>query len=155
MTGAWGPTVREAAASDLDTVLGLYPLLFEAPGAPPPDWNEADAAERLSATWSGERSTILVADSGGAIAGFCSAYLDIDSVRYGQRCWVEDLVVAADRRSLGIGAALLRAARRWAGEHGATHLELDSGHGRVDAHRFYDREDPDWGGLTYSWRIEQ
>jgi len=72
-------------------------------------------------------------------------------VRYGQRCWVEDLAVDSDRRSGGVGGALLDAASEWARERGATHLELDSGLARTDAHRFYERRDPDLVGYCYSW----
>lgn len=154
MTGAHGPQIREAAVADIDQVMSIYPRLFDPPGAPPPAWDPDEAADRLRRALENPRSAILVAEAGGPIIGICSAYLDIESVRYGQRCWVEDLVVVPERRSAGAGAALLRAARRWAADHGATHLELDSGHDRVDAHRFYDRQDPDWGGITYSWRAE-
>ena len=43
-----------------------------------------------------------------------------------------------------MGKALLDAAKDWARERGATHLELDSGEARTDAHRFYEREGPSW-----------
>jgi hypothetical protein len=36
---------------------------------------------------------------------------------------------------------------------GATHLELDSGLARKEAHRFYERRDPDAVGYSYSWRL--
>ena len=39
-----------------------------------------------------------------------------------------------------MGKALLDAAKDWARERGATHLELDSAEARKDAHRFYERE---------------
>lgn len=150
MTGAHGATVREAIAADADAVLGLYPLLFEPPGSEPPDWDPVAARERLLATIAGERSAILVAEDDG-LAGLCSVCIDLDSIRYGLRCWVEDLVVDPGRRGSGVGALLLEAARGWAREHGATHLELDSGIARDDAHRFYERERPSWTGYQYSW----
>lgn len=83
-------------------------------------------------------STILVAYDGAALVGFCTAYLEFSSVRFGRRCWVEDLAVDPERRSQGVGAALLGAAKGWARSAGATHLELDSGLARPDAHRFYE-----------------
>jgi GNAT superfamily N-acetyltransferase len=64
---------------------------------------------------------------------------------------VEDLAVDPERRSRGAGKALLDAAKEWARERGATHLELDSGTARTDAHRFYEREGPSWDGKQYSW----
>jgi GNAT superfamily N-acetyltransferase len=69
-----------------------------------------------------------------------SVYVDLPFIRFGKRCWLQDLVVTASRRSEGIGAMLLDAATDWARGRGCTHLELASGAGRKDAHRFYLRE---------------
>jgi GNAT superfamily N-acetyltransferase len=74
-------------------------------------------------------------------------------LRYGLRCWVEDLAVDPSRRSRGIGKALLDAAKAWAAERGATHLELDTGIARGDAQRFYEREAPIAKGISYSWSL--
>jgi GNAT superfamily N-acetyltransferase len=94
---------------------------------------------------------VFVADEGGQISGFCTAYLDLLSVRYGLRCWVEDLAVDPERRSRGIGSALLAAAREWAAANGASHLELDSAPSRVDAHRFYAREGASDPSYSFGW----
>jgi len=77
----------------------------------------------------------------------------VNSVRFGLRCWVEDLAVDPSCRSLGIGKALFDAVKRWAKERGATHLELDTGVARADAHRFYEREAPHAKGYSYSWSL--
>ena len=74
---------------------------------------------------------------GDTIVGLASVYADFLSIRYGKRCWLQDLVVSKSRRSEGIGARLMAAAADWARERGCTHLELASGAGRKDAHRFY------------------
>ena len=74
---------------------------------------------------------------GDEIVGLASVYADILSVRYGKRCWLQDLVVREDRRARGVGKLLLNAATDWGRERGCTHLELSSGIGRIDAHRFY------------------
>ena len=79
---------------------------------------------------------MLLAVDGDSIAGLASVYADFLSIRYGKRCWLQDLVVSKSR-SDGIGALLLAAAADWARERGCTHLELASGAGRIDAHRFY------------------
>jgi GNAT superfamily N-acetyltransferase len=83
----------------------------------------------------------------------CTAYLDLDSVRFGPRCWVEDLAVDPGTRSQGVGHALLGAARRWARDAGATHLELDTAEARTDARRFYERERPSWRSISYAWKL--
>jgi GNAT superfamily N-acetyltransferase len=132
-------TVRPARPEEAPAIAAAYDWLFAPPGGPVPDWDVAVAADRLRAAMAGERSQVLVT---GALTGFCTVYLDILSVRFGQRAWVEDLAVHPGHRSEGIGKALLDAARDWARAHGATHLELDSGDGRADAHRFYVRELP-------------
>ena len=143
--------VREAERREAGSVLALYEWLFASPGAVPPGWDPEAALPRLQEAIASGDSTVLVAEDGGDLVGLCSAYLDLNSVRYGRRCWVEDLAVDPERRSEGIGKALLDAARHWAGRWGATHLELDSGSARSDAHRFYERERPSWTGKQYAW----
>ena len=134
-----------------DDVLAAYEWLFAPPGSRPPGWSIQAARPRLTAALSSEHAAILVAEEKDALIGLCSAYIDLDSVRYGRRCWIEDLAVDPDHRSRGVGKALLAGAKDWARERGATHVELDSGAARVDAHRFYEREGPSWTGMQYSW----
>ncbi len=69
--------------------------------------------------------------------GLASVYLDLPFIRFGRRCWLQDLVVTSSHRSRGVGGLLLDAATDWARKRGCTHLELASGAGRKDAHRFY------------------
>ncbi|MDP9189394.1 MAG: GNAT family N-acetyltransferase [Actinomycetota bacterium] len=146
------PDVREARG-EIDELLRAYEWLFAPPGSVPPGWDPARARKALSEAIASEHSTVLVAEQDGGLAGLCSAYLDLDSVRFGRRCWVEDLVVDPERRSLGIGKALLDAAKDWARRRGATHLELDSGNARTEAHRFYQREGPSWESKCYAWLL--
>ncbi len=80
---------------------------------------------------------ILLAAEGDLVVGLASVYADILSIRYGPRCWLQDLVVTASHRGRGIGAQLLDATSNWARDRGCTHLELGSGAGGADAHRFY------------------
>jgi GNAT superfamily N-acetyltransferase len=146
-------TVRAAIPDEVERVLGMYEWLFAPPGSLPPGWDAELARERIAEAIAAEDSTILVAEHRGELLGFCSAYIELNSVRYGVRCWVEDLAVSPEHRSEGAGKALLEAAKDWARERGATHLELDSGEARTDAHRFYDRERPSWRGYQYSWLL--
>lgn len=147
-----GFEVREARPEEAGRIVEMYEWLFEPPGSTPPDWDRDAARGRLEELLAGERATVFVAEAAdGELIGLCSAAIDLLSVRFGRRCWVEDLVVDPDRRSAGAGAALLAAAREWAAAHGASHLELDSGEGRKDAHRFYEREGGAWRSYSYSW----
>lgn len=145
--------VRAAVPEEVERVLGMYEWLFAPPGKLPPGWDPERARGAIAGTIEGADSTMLVAERRGELLGFCSAYLDLNSVRYGLRCWVEDLAVSPEHRSLGTGKALLDAAKDWARERGATHLELDSGEARAEAHRFYEREGPAWRGYQYSWLL--
>jgi GNAT superfamily N-acetyltransferase len=147
-----GVEIRAARPDEADAVRDCYEWLFAPPGSRPeswvPEWASAAIAEAIDSVG----STILVAVAGdGSIVGFCTAYLDLLSVRYGLRCWVEDLAVDPAHRSSGIGSDLLASARRWAADSGASHLELDSGEARLDAHRFYEREGGAVRGISFGW----
>lgn len=142
-----------AGPDDAPELLGAYEWLFAPPGSRPPQWDPEAAAERLRRAATARDSVVLVARADGGIVGICTTYLDFESVRFGRRAWVEDLAVHSERRSLGIGRRLLDAAKNWARERGATHLELDSAHARTDAHRFYERERPSWSSISFGWEL--
>ena len=143
--------VRKAVPGEVDRILGMYEWLFAPPGSVPPGWDPERARAALAEAISDERSTMLVAEHRAELLGFISACLDLNSVRFGLRCWVEDLAVSPEHRSQGVGKALLDATKDWARERGATHLELESGDARTEAHRFYERENPAWSGRQYTW----
>jgi GNAT superfamily N-acetyltransferase len=143
--------IRPARADEAGAIVACYEWLFAAPGSQPPMWDPEKAEARLRSATEDAGSEVLVAEVDGAIAGFCAVYLDIESVRFGRRAWVEDLAVDAGQRSRGIGKALLDGAKDWAREHGASHLELDSAEVRADAHRFYEREEPSWRSVSFGW----
>jgi GNAT superfamily N-acetyltransferase len=107
----------------------------------------------LSRLVQGERATALVAVRDGRLIGFCTVYLDLESVRMGQRAWLNELAVDPEHRSEGVGRQLLAQAIEWAGNQGATHVMLDSGTARVDAHRFYRRENPNLEAACFGWLI--
>ena len=145
--------VRHADFADAREVAAAYEWLLAGPGVRPADWSPAVAVDRLKATMADDRSAVLVADENQTVVGFATVYLDIVSIRFGQRAWVEDLAVAPQRRSSGIGKALLDAAKTWARDHGAVWLGLESGTARVDAHRFYEREGPDGWSRSFRWTL--
>jgi GNAT superfamily N-acetyltransferase len=145
--------IREAQAADAGALVGAYEWLFAHPGSRPAQWARERASSRLDDLIGASDATMLVADVDGAVVGICSVYLDVVSVRFGQRAWVEDLAVDPAHRSAGHGKALLDAAKDWARARGATHLELDSGEARADAHRFYEREQPSWRSACFGWEL--
>ena len=145
--------IREARTEDEERVLGMYEWLFAPPGSTPPRWDAEKARLALTEAIVSPQSAVLVAEGGDDLVGLCTAYMELNSVRFGQRCWVEDLAVDPEHRSQGVGKALLDAAKDWARGSGATHLELDSSLTRTDAHRFYDREGPSWKSYCYAWEL--
>jgi GNAT superfamily N-acetyltransferase len=145
--------IRPARHDEAPALAAAYEWLFAPPGIRPPGWEAARACTRLERLVAADDATMLVADVDGEVVGICSIYLDVPSVRFGQRAWVEDLAVHPDHRSAGHGKALLDAAKGWARERGATHLELDSGEARADAHRFYERERPSWRSICFGWEL--
>ena len=145
--------IRPARADEAAGLVSTYEWLFAPPGAQPPQWDPERAAARLGAAIAADDAEVLVADVDGAVVGICTVYLDIESVRFGLRAWVEDLAVHPDHRSAGHGKALLDAAKEWGAERGAAHLELDSGETRLDAHRFYEREQPATRSINFGWEL--
>jgi len=146
--------VRAARNDDIADLVAAYGWLFEPPGSQPAAWDPGAAAERLRAAIASDSAAVLVVDGeAGGIAGFITAYDDIDSVRFGRRVWVEDLAVDPQQRSRGVGKALLDAAKDWARAKGASHLELDSAMPRKDAHRFYEREAAGYQSVAFGWEL--
>lgn len=145
--------IRPAFVGEAASLVAAYEWLFAPPGSVPPHWDPDQAAARLTRATRSDDAQVLVATQGGEVVGLCTVYIDIESVRFGQRAWVEDLAVASDQRSRGHGKALLDAAKHWARAQGATHLELDSSDARADAHRFYEREDPSWRSACFGWEL--
>ena len=147
------PKVREAVPGEVERVLGMYEWLFAPPGSVPPGWDPERARAAIADAIADETAAVLLAEHRGELLGLCTAYLELNSVRFGPRCWVEDLAVSPEHRSRGVGKALLDTAKDWARERGATHLELDSAETRHDAHRFYERERPSWRSVSFGWEL--
>ena len=145
--------VREALPAEVERVLGMYEWLFAPPGSVPPRWDAERARAAIASAIEDPSAAVLVAEHRGELLGLCTAYLDMNSVRFGPRCWVEDLAVSPDHRSQRVGKDLLDAAKDWARQRGATHLELDSAEARADAHRFYERERPSWRSVSFAWEL--
>jgi GNAT superfamily N-acetyltransferase len=148
--------VRAARVDEARAIVPLYDWLFAPPGVKPAAWDERRAEVALRQAIESHDACVLVAEeveAGGTLVGLCTAYQDLHSVRFGYRVWVEDLAVHPDRRSQGVGAALLSAARDWARERGAVHLELDSAESRPDAHRFYEREGAAYRAISFGWEL--
>jgi GNAT superfamily N-acetyltransferase len=146
-------SIRTARFDDEAEVIHLLEELFAAPGSKPRDYSRERATEAFRLAVSNDRMDVLIAFVGGKPVGLASVYVGIFSMRYGRRCFVEDLVVLPDQRSTGVGAQLLEAACDWGRKHGCDHLQLNSGNGRADAHRFYKANGMEQDALVFTKRL--
>jgi len=146
-------TIRPARFDDEAEVIPLIEELFVTPGSKPRDYSRERAAEAFRGAVSNDRADVLLAFGGGRAVGLASVYVDIFSIRYGRRCFVEDLVVLPDQRGKGVGAQLLEAACDWGRRFGCEHLQLNSGNGRGDAHRFYASNGMEQDALVFTKQL--
>jgi GNAT superfamily N-acetyltransferase len=131
------PSIRPATVGDEPPVLDLIEEMFEPPGWRPAGYARERAARHFRWAVGSNDADVLLAVDGPHVVGLASVYREFPSMRFGRRCWLEDLVVTARRRSGGVGRQLLDAAQEWGAAHGCTHLGLSSAAARTDAHRFY------------------
>ena len=146
-------TIRTAGFDDEAEVLALIEELFVAPGRRPADYTRERAQEGFRRAVGNQQSDILLALDGHTPAGAATEYMDMYSIRYGLRCWVEDLVVLPSQRSRGVGKLLLDAAEDWGRRHGCDFVQLHSGLGRKDAHRFYLTNGMEQDSLVFTKRL--
>lgn len=84
-------------------------------------------------------AAVLVALEGERIVGVCDLEFRVRLNFAGSQAWIPDLIVAADARSRGAGAALLAEAERIARDRGCWSMTLESATWRTRAHAFYRR----------------
>jgi len=82
---------------------------------------------------------IVAVDDAGAVLGI-AVYRCFRNTFSGIRFYVDDLVVDAAQRSLGMGRLMIAWLQQEAARRGARGLELESGTQRTQAHKFYFRE---------------
>jgi ribosomal protein S18 acetylase RimI-like enzyme len=134
-------TIRRAGRDDVgaivgmlaDDVLGASRERFEAPL--PPCYFQA--FERVARD---PNLKLVVAEEGGAVVGCLQlCILPGISSQGASRGLIEDVRVATDRRSRGIGEQLVQWALAEARASGCKLVELLTHHSRRDAQRFYER----------------
>lgn len=85
-------------------------------------------------------AVLLVAVSGGAVAGLISLHFIPQLALTGDFCRISYLCISPDMRGQGIGAALEAAAAALARARGCDRIELHCHARRHQAHRFYARQ---------------
>jgi GNAT superfamily N-acetyltransferase len=131
--------IRPANLDDEEAARYLREQLFEPPIGVPSDYTQERFSDAFRWAVEQPNADILLAVDGDTAVGLTSVYADIQSLGFGPKCWLQDMVVDETRRSEGIGGLMMAAAESWARARGLTHIELSSNIGRVDAHRFYER----------------
>lgn len=133
--------ICEAKPDDLEAIVRLHEA--DCLGGHGDAWTEANRPAYQAAFAAIPQcpvSTLYAALEGGALVGTFQLTIAPGLVDHGARRAVLDAVqVRADRRSHGIGAAMVAFAESQARAQGARTLALSSNKTRVDAHRFYER----------------
>lgn len=134
--------LRRAAPADLDALVALLSddPVSAARGdvASPEDLPTYRAA--LSAVLAAEGNDLLVADDDEVVGTLQLTRIPGMARRGATRLLVEAVRVRSDRRSAGIGGAMLRWVQEEAARAtGAGLVQLTSDAARADAHRFYER----------------
>ena len=136
-----GIVIREAALDDLEAMVRLHEA--DDLGGHGDAWAEVDQPRyraAFSAILANPATTLYVACDGPDVVGTFQLNILPGLTRRGAtRSKLECVQVRADRRSGGIGAAMVAFAESAARAQGAASLELTSNKRRSDAHRFYER----------------
>ncbi|MFC8732340.1 GNAT family N-acetyltransferase [Luteimicrobium sp. NPDC057192] len=116
-----GVVVRAARGRDIDAV---WPLVADFAVTATP--TRAGFERGFGAAVARPDLRVLVAEEGGVVVGYLLAQLEATFFADGPVAWVQEVMVAEDRRGSGTGRALVRAAEDWARDAGATSVSLAS-----------------------------
>ena len=133
--------VRPATAADAAALADLLGQLGYPTGA-------SSISGRLERLREAGGQTTLVAEVGGQVVGMATVNVRWALNSDSPMGRLVSVVVDADHRSRGVGAALIREAERIAAEAGCDRMEVTSAAERDDAHRFYE-------GLGYEVRSKR
>ncbi|MEU2656615.1 GNAT family N-acetyltransferase [Streptomyces sp. NPDC007325] len=129
--------LRPATRAELPAVLAL--LADEHRVVDPATVPVTEAYERAFAAIAGDpRNELLVLVDGELVLGCLQAtYIPGLGKGGAERALIEAVRIRADRRGGGLGRELMERAAARARERGCALVQLTSGKGRADAHRFY------------------
>jgi GNAT superfamily N-acetyltransferase len=134
-----GVRVREAAAADLEALMGLYEQLSGPLREPVPE-PAPNPREVIAQILADQARSLLVGELDGRLAGTVDVLIAANLTHHAQP-WalVENVVVAEGARRRGVGRALMLRAIELAREAGCYKVNLISGDERLGAHDFYRR----------------
>ncbi len=126
----YGDGIRIAGPRDAPQIAALLTAL----GYP----HDRDQASARLLAWAAEaHGEVLVAETGGAAAGFAAVHRIPYFERPGAFARVIALSIEAGHRRAGVGRRLMAAVERWAAAQGCVDVEVTSLRSRPDAHGFY------------------
>ena len=127
--------IREAAAADIEAMVGLLEQLF----AIEQDFVADEGRQRsgLEMVLDAPAAVLLVYELKSRVVGMISCQLVISSAEGGWSLLVEDLIVNRQDRGRGVGRELLAAAAAWGRERGARRMQLLADRNNNQALAFY------------------
>jgi GNAT superfamily N-acetyltransferase len=146
-------TVREARAADFAALIRLLDEMDESMYRGRAHADEGDIRTMYEAVLTDPDQRVLVVEDGGRLVGSAHVMMLRHIGRSLSRsAVVEGVVVDAEYRRRGVGAALMRAAADAAREAGCYKLTLTSNLARTGAHRFYSRLG--WKRTHYGYSLD-
>lgn len=130
--------IRKAKLSDIDILTELLKSLFTIET----DFTIDEERQRkgLSIMLNEPNNCcIFVAEYERHIVGMCTCQLLVSTAEGGFKAVLEDLVVSAEKRSLGIGSRLVMAIEKWALSCGAKRIDLLADERNYPALTFYEK----------------
>lgn len=127
-------TIQYATAADAQAITDLVQAEAAATG-----WDSPLVPAYVSGYLASPISRILLARENGSVVGLLSYSTRPDLFHAGECCLIEELVVAEDRRSQGIGGLLLDHVMECARQNGWAEIALGVMPDNVRAQEFYHR----------------
>ena len=129
--------IRQASQNDIPHLTVLLKLLFSF--EEDFTFNEAKQRRGLQQMIDNEHSCVFVAEHAGTIIGMCTGQLTVSTAEGGPALLVEDVVVAEQWRSQGMGRRLMDKMSAWAQGMGASRLQLLADKTNMQGLAFYRR----------------
>lgn len=132
-------TIRDALPDDLDILVRLLQALFSIEADFAVDEKRQRRGLSLMLGGCGKHRCVKVAEIEGMVVGMCTAQILISTAEGGMVALVEDMVVDARYRGMGIGRQLMSAIEGWAQKRRISRLQLLADRTNFSALDFYDK----------------
>lgn len=141
--------IREATRDDIAALVELYREFHEYHVCNVPDrlrvperYDDALTSEQIQRILSDDNAVLFVAEDDGLLIGLAEMYLKHDESNPATIAYIhgylQSLMVTEAMRSQGVGTQLVEVAHRWAREHGATEMRLNTWEHAAGPQAFYE-----------------